>query len=412
MHPDFQITGTHISPLRLLLIVKGINTLYLLPSMTTLSVDDALSQAGDSLQAAVSALWHLDTNRLRPFIDYRLNVQSRTEYCSHDAASQPFVSYISDDVWTRPTYGLFKRLLDNYTAETGVPEVVSQEERAEEDHFLAAVCDTDCIQFVHRWLLENTHMKCETMDDFSQLLKDVWFYHYSRDGSRDSSGFEHVFCGEIDDGKVKGMHNFVQVLLEEQRGNFDYQGYLDVRGEPCEKAPPSSQQLIIIRFEWLGEIKSCSSMFVGVSPEFEMALYTMLYASDTERLHVQFGPYTACIKVYQMAGRIGTAFPELRSVDVGLLEEDISATDAVEDESQVYLPNLHNGGIESEFPPINASALYGGNRDSEFPPLGSGSDAMQEGVSYADVVLGGGEKEEDGEEGNYDQEDEFHEDGE
>lgn len=78
------------------------------------------------------------------------------------------------------------------------------------------------------------------MDDFSQSLKEMWFYHYNRDASRDSSGFEHTFCGELDDGKVKGMHNFVQVLLEEQRGHFNYQGYLDIRGKPCAEAPPSS----------------------------------------------------------------------------------------------------------------------------------------------------------------------------
>lgn len=298
---------------------------------------------------------------------------------------------------------------NNYTAETGVPEVVSQEERAEEDHSLAAICGTDCIQFVHRWLLEKADMEYETIDDFSQLLKEIWFHHYNRDGSRDSSGFEHVFCGEIGDGKVKGMHNFVQVLLEEQRGNFNYQGYLDIRGEPCEEAPPSSQQLIIIRFEWLGEIESCSSVFVGVSPEFEIALYTILYVAGMERLDVQLGPYTACIKVYQMAGMIGTAFPELRSVDVGLLAEEVSASEAVNNESQVCLPDSYNGGRESDFPPIDVLALHGENEDSEFPPLRSETDVVREGVSYADVVLGGDGEEEDRERGDYNQVDEYDE---
>lgn len=34
------------------------------------------------------------------------------------------------------------------------------------------------------------------------------------------------------------------------------------------------------QFEWNGELKDISSSFVGVSPEFEMALYTLLFLLD------------------------------------------------------------------------------------------------------------------------------------
>jgi hypothetical protein len=41
---------------------------------------------------------------------------------------------------------------------------------------------------------------------FKRMLNQMWFELYSRDGSRDSSGFEHVFIGEHDtsDGEQGG----------------------------------------------------------------------------------------------------------------------------------------------------------------------------------------------------------------
>jgi hypothetical protein len=33
---------------------------------------------------------------------------------------------------------------------------------------------------------------------FKRMLNQMWFELYNRDGSRDSSGFEHVFIGEHD----------------------------------------------------------------------------------------------------------------------------------------------------------------------------------------------------------------------
>lgn len=339
--------------------------------MSTLSVDDALAQAGSSIHEAAAVLWHLDVNRLRPTVDYRLDVQDRTEAYSHDAASQPFVAYVADDVWDRPTFHLFKKLLDNYTAETGVPEVVSSEEREEEDNFLTAICETPVIQFVFAWLRENADLSCSDFSDFAAYLKGIWFHHYSRDASRDSSGFEHVFCGELDDGKVKGLHNFVQVFIEEQRGHFNYLGYLDIRGEPHGDPPADNQQLITIRFEWLQETKPCSSMFVGVSPEFEFALYTLLYVSGREDLEVQIGPYSARIKVYQMDGKIGTAFPELCDVDMEMLAdagEQVQGNVESQYTSQAPAPNFNLGG-------------------SGFPSLGS-SHQTGDAVDYAGAVAG------------------------
>lgn len=40
----------------------------------------------------------------------------------------------------------------------------------------------------------------------------------------------------------------------------------------------STEQLLSINFEWRGVEKDASTIFVGTSPEFELALYTMYVA--------------------------------------------------------------------------------------------------------------------------------------
>lgn len=58
-------------------------------------------------------------------------------------------------------------------------------------------------------------------------LKLIWFTPYSRGGRQvSSSGFEHVFVGEVKNSKVSGFHNWLTFLKEEGEGDLDYKGYL------------------------------------------------------------------------------------------------------------------------------------------------------------------------------------------
>lgn len=66
-----------------------------------------------------------------------------------------------------------------------------------------------------------------TWSEFESELRQIWLDFYPRHGSRyDSSGFEHVFVGEVDDTEVVGFHNWIQFYLQEKRGNLDYAGYV------------------------------------------------------------------------------------------------------------------------------------------------------------------------------------------
>lgn len=73
--------------------------------------------------------------------------------------------------------------------------------------------------------------------------------------------------------------------------------------------PDSETQLLTIQFEWNGVLKSVSSTMVGVSPEFEIALYTLCYFVGGEDNYVQLGPYNVNIKCYRFGDKIGSVFP-------------------------------------------------------------------------------------------------------
>ena len=73
--------------------------------------------------------------------------------------------------------------------------------------------------------------------------------------------------------------------------------------------PDSETQLLTIQFEWNGVMKSVSSTLVGVSPEFEIALYTLCFYMGDENNYVELGPYSVNIKCYRLGNNIGSAFP-------------------------------------------------------------------------------------------------------
>lgn len=348
-----------------------------------ITVDEALAAAGDSAEAAAAQLWHLDVNRLRAGKDYTLDLQERSRGRDHDAASVPLISYIDPKVWRRSTFATFGRLLDNYVAETGVMERVSHAERAEEIAFIQAVCATPIGRFLHAWLHANVESVDVSSDgEFCALLHGIWFRLYRRDASRDSSAFEHVFCGEIDDGQVKGLHNFVQVYREERHKRFDYSGYLAPRRRRSEGdvSPQPRHQVLSVRFEWMGYIKPASSMFIGTSPEFEVALYTLLFMANAYDALVDIGPYTVQVTVHQNRGTIGSAFPKLISIDEDELEEQWANEEAEAQRFEEELALKQQDEPVSEEEPKPAEEVE--NAESEV------AEKPSTGFSYADALRG------------------------
>jgi len=271
------------------IIVHAFETVCLKPKEYHLHLAESVDLSM-GLEAAVQHLWNLDANRLDPHEDYVINVQSgKKPYWKEDAAEDPLFTSVDRNVWKRPTYRAFHALLDNYSAEVGVEETVSNTERREISDFLNAILQTAPMQFCHQYChAKDPDNIPSDLSGFKALLHKVWFemYRRSRGGRLDSSGFEHVFIGEARDGDVTGFHNWIQFYLEEQRGKLDYRGYLKPKSKG-DAHHNSNDHLLTLQFNWAGVEKFAGTFFVGVSPEFEMALYSMCFLIGEEENEVE-----------------------------------------------------------------------------------------------------------------------------
>ena len=123
--------------------------------------------------------------------------------------------------------------------------------------------------------------------------------------------------------EVTGLHNWVQLYKEERRGALDYKGFIKPRRRPrgssAQGQPDSSQQLISLQFTWNGALKPVSSSFIGTSPEFELALYTLCFFLGEEKNVVFVGPYKVEITCHKWTQRgkqfISTSFPSDAPID-------------------------------------------------------------------------------------------------
>ncbi|WCJ20749.1 Uridylate-specific endoribonuclease [Euphorbia peplus] len=274
---------------------------YLVPSKEELA----------DLSQACNKLWELDTNRLVPGKDYDIDCgEGKKVYQKDDMAQGSLFRWVDDDVLRRPTIARFCSLLDNYNPNEGYKEAVTSEEKQEQSAFIEEISRTAPIKYVHKYLASKGIVSND-YQDFKRILTSLWFDLYGRGGtSSSSSAFEHVFVGEVKqqgEQQVSGFHNWLQFFLEESKGRVDYQGYIFPRRRG--QIPESETQLLTVQFEWNGVLKSVSSMLIGVSPEFEVALYTLCFYVGREDNNVEFGPYSVNIKCYRFGDRMGSVFP-------------------------------------------------------------------------------------------------------
>jgi len=288
---------------------------------TTTSRPPALDLKSLSLSDAVQYLWKLDDNRLDPHRDYAINVQGgKKPYWKGDQAQEPLFDRVDPAALRRPTYRTFVALLDNYKSHTGQAEYVTHAEEREIDAFLTACLNTKPLQFCHQYCRAHDGNIPSGRAEFQKLLYKIWFELYSREARNDSSGFEHVFVGEVKNGKISGFHNWIHFYLQERAGTVDYKGYIKPRNYN-DAAADENDHLLTLQFTWHGVEKSVGSSFIGVSPEFELALYTMCFLVGDQKTSIQLATgsveddtFELDIVCYKMAhDKVGTSYPEIRS---------------------------------------------------------------------------------------------------
>ncbi|TNN09279.1 Poly(U)-specific endoribonuclease-B [Schistosoma japonicum] len=254
---------TRISVSRVISIYVYLKVLQLVTCRT--NEDDELSEF-------FTKLFNADNNTLRNGIDYKLNLQENLAIIEKpsDLSPEPLFKNVSEDIFKRrPTFKKFISLLDNYNPKVGVTEIVTQQQQNEEDEFINELLKTTIMKMTHQFLVKKQNLS-EDINDFGKYLKALWFERYQRKSPGDSSAFEHVFVGEHKGLEVLGLHNWIQFYLKEKNNQLNFFGWTK---RLC------NDQLITVSYVNENKYKKpMGSFFVGSSPEFDIAVYTVAFA--------------------------------------------------------------------------------------------------------------------------------------
>lgn len=244
---------------------------------TTPRYTEASTATDEELATLSEQLFAKENTNLNKHV--RANYQRQTlSSASVDEAPSPLLSIDEREVYAMPTIEKMRALFNNYEVDTMVNEYVTPMEKKEENDFVDALLATSVMRSAMLFLQKKGVVTADPKTHHD-LLKTIWFQLYSRgNGKIGSSGFEHVFLNEVSNGTMIGLHNWVYLYEQEKSGRLDYQGYikkmdLGTKGEIAK---------VRLTFDKLS--KPSNSLFIGTSPELEIALYTVCFQlrPDTE----------------------------------------------------------------------------------------------------------------------------------
>lgn len=262
----------------------------------------------DEIQQLTETLYTKETNS--QINQITVNIQGKTRSIdSGDEAPQPLLQ-VDSKAYEPLTIAKMRDLFNNYELDTTTNEHVTPLERKEENDFLDAVMATNVMRQAMLFL-QNKGIVSPDPKTHRDLVKTLWFTLYSRgQGKIGSSGFEHVFVNEVKNGTIIGLHNWVYFNEEEKAGRLDYKGYLN-------KLDLGNKGMIVkTRFTHNGLNKPVNTLFIGTSPELELALYTVCFELRTDRsCPVSLGGNKFNIQTYSWRYRgknlIGSAYPDI-----------------------------------------------------------------------------------------------------
>lgn len=256
----------------------------------------ACSLLDTDIQAASERIWAADANRFSD-VDMTYNI-----------AGPKLYTYVNEARFTETTYSTFLTLLTTYQTVIGIADSCTASCQAAEDAWLNAIMATGPMIEVHNFLIERG-LASSTVAGFIAELKTYWFQLYSRSSVLDSSGFQHVFVGEVrGTNEVTGFHNWIQGYLEEKAGRWVYTGWQAT----CDP------ENILFSFDWTVSgktyTKPITGNFMKTSPEVELALYTLCFLTRRNvdcKVSVDNGVIVT-IKNYDYQGKpnVGSAYPQ------------------------------------------------------------------------------------------------------
>jgi len=234
--------------------------------------------------------------------------QGRASYNTIRDAAPNMLFVPENSLFKLLTIAKLEKLYDNYDPDTTKNEVVNDVEKREESEFLNAALNSSVLQDTERFLKSKGLLAKNT--NFKQFLGDTWFTIFSRgDRKMSSSAFEHIFLAEKKNGQVSGLHNWLFFLHEEYAKRLNYLGWL----KKIELVPKGAS-IMKVQYSWYNIHKPVGTMFVGTSPEFELALYTVCFlARQSDKCNLSINGKTFHIQTYPFSLRnkkvISSAYP-------------------------------------------------------------------------------------------------------
>ncbi|XP_012138594.2 endoribonuclease Arlr [Megachile rotundata] len=216
--------------------------------------------------------------------------------------------YVSPRIpWTVTTKS-FMKLLDNYELDTYKPEIITKEKELEENEFISNLIKADVILHVMNFLSLKGFFKND-LETYKNTLKEIWFHLYSRSkGINGSSGFEHVFIGERKPRKgITGLHNWISFSSGESLNAINYFGF-------SRNMEFVDQMAILETYFTYNKKRKMSTIFIGTTPELEIALYTLcFFTRPNKRCNVSFTKEKFSIQTYVLQNNetrsVASAFP-------------------------------------------------------------------------------------------------------
>ncbi|XP_049877824.1 endoribonuclease CG2145-like [Pectinophora gossypiella] len=279
------------------------------------SYEDLLKQVQDSttdedLLRVSEEMFNADINNAFNYI--QVNLQGKTSPMSKNDEAQSNLLSVPENVWSGPTIRPFVALFDNYHKNVIRPEFVTPNEETEQTTFINTILATGPIRSLMTFLTSKGLTQLNEYPEQVELLKKIWFTKYARHWTglcKCSCAFENVFMAELKGNEVLGLHSWLFFAKREQDHKANYLGYINKLDFP-------GKGMILKQHSVLSETKDAPeiNMFVGTSPELEMALYTLCWMSRPDRpcrLRFSNVPFTIQTKTIRAENLplIDTAYP-------------------------------------------------------------------------------------------------------
>ena len=288
----------------------GILTLY--PSLndlkTNLDVDIQILQ--DEVYELTETMLQHDYNNCAKYFSY--NLQNKRKK-NQDVCDEPLFLNVKQKLWSVDTLRRLVALHDNYEPNPLIIENVTKQELDEEIDFLASCFNTSVMNLLCAFFIKHKIIKSKLY--WREIFRELWFKRWTSDGS---CAFEHVFLGEFGSrgSRVNGVHNWVFFLLQERSNKLNYYGFDQALDFGKNKKGDCRGGIITSSFEWNENgwkyMKSYSGMFIGFSPEMELALFTLAYLLNPGRtLSISLGGSKLEIQTHISDNCLHSAYPRI-----------------------------------------------------------------------------------------------------